>query len=62
MNAPCLGCKERHPACHDSCEKYKVWMCEEKKRKDHVKGACMNEFDMMHLDHIYKAKRRYNLQ
>jgi hypothetical protein len=21
---PCKGCPERHPACHDNCEKYKT--------------------------------------
>ena len=21
---PCKGCTERHPACHDNCEKYKT--------------------------------------
>lgn len=22
-HAPCYGCKERHEACHDTCEKFK---------------------------------------
>lgn len=23
--APCRECKERHPACWDTCERYKAW-------------------------------------
>lgn len=26
MKGPCKDCKDRHPACHDSCEKYKAWL------------------------------------
>ena len=26
MTGPCKGCQERHPACHDHCEKYKAWI------------------------------------
>ena len=29
MNSPCKGCTERHPACHDKCERY-----QEAKRAD----------------------------
>jgi hypothetical protein len=37
--APCRECKERHTACHDSCEKYLSWQEEknsyrEKERRD----------------------------
>lgn len=24
--SPCMGCPNRHPACHDSCETYKGWL------------------------------------
>ena len=24
-NAPCKGCPNRHPACHDSCKAYQDW-------------------------------------
>ena len=24
--SPCMGCTERHLACHDSCPKYKEWL------------------------------------
>ena len=23
--SPCKDCKNRHPACHDSCERYNDW-------------------------------------
>lgn len=25
MNAPCVGCKERHPLCHGKCAIYQTW-------------------------------------
>ncbi len=28
MTGPCKGCQDRHPACHDMCEKYKAWKTE----------------------------------
>ena len=34
----CKDCKDRHPACHDSCERYK----NEKARSDEIVGM-MNE-------------------
>lgn len=24
-DAPCKDCKDRHPACHDTCERYKAF-------------------------------------
>lgn len=29
---PCLGCKDRHSACHDACSTYKTWLNELKER------------------------------
>ena len=29
---PCLGCKDRHSACHDSCDTYKSWIADLKVR------------------------------
>lgn len=25
MTNPCKDCADRHPICHDSCEKYAAW-------------------------------------
>lgn len=25
LNSPCMNCKERKPACHDRCERYKAY-------------------------------------
>lgn len=32
--APCKGCTNRHPACHDGCEKYKEWKVKLEARKE----------------------------
>lgn len=32
--APCKDCPNRHPACHDQCEKYLAWKVELKARND----------------------------
>lgn len=54
--SPCMGCTERHLACHDSCHKYKEWKDffdtdkrkyqadKEKQRqaKEVVRNACNN--------------------
>lgn len=29
-NAPCLGCVDRHLACHDQCSNYQEWQAENK--------------------------------
>ena len=26
MKGPCKDCPDRHPACHDQCEKYRKWL------------------------------------
>lgn len=28
MKAPCKGCPDRYPACHDHCKKYGEWRAE----------------------------------
>ena len=25
MTNPCFHCTDRHPVCHDTCERYKAW-------------------------------------
>lgn len=25
MTNPCFHCADRHPVCHDTCERYKAW-------------------------------------
>ena len=37
MKAPCYGCPDRYPGCHDHCDKYKEWKAkyeEGKKRSE----------------------------
>ena len=41
--APCKGCEERYPACHDTCEKYKTFRAEVDDIK-HIKQI-RNEFE-----------------
>ena len=34
--SPCLGCEDRHTACHGSCEKYKAWKERDQAQKKHL--------------------------
>lgn len=34
---PCLGCKDRHPACHSGCSTYKDWLTGLKARHEKEK-------------------------
>ena len=48
---PCKDCKERHPACHDSCDRYKEWkqrlekVNEERKKYNAKPFVQYNPFD-----------------
>lgn len=33
---PCKDCQKRHETCHGSCEQYKNWDTEQKKRKEEL--------------------------
>ena len=44
----CMGCEDRHPACHDSCERYLKAKEIHEKKKQAIRDA--SDFD------IYKAK------
>lgn len=43
MNAPCKGCPDRYPACHDHCPKYQEYhaQCEERRRQKQLDGEIM---------------------
>lgn len=43
---PCLTCKERHPGCHDACEKYQAAKkyLEDKKAESAAKGVTPSNF------------------
>lgn len=58
-NAPCKDCKDRKPACHDTCETYKSWLSVEHEKKEH-NNSHTNIYDNFHIDNIVKARRRYN--
>lgn len=35
---PCKNCKDRHIACHTTCERYKSWKVEHDKRIEEIKA------------------------
>ena len=37
--APCAGCLERKPACHDICPMYTAWAILQKAEKNHISAA-----------------------
>lgn len=34
---PCRDCPDRHPACHDHCERYTAWRAERAAEADYTK-------------------------
>lgn len=43
MTNPCKDCADRHPICHDSCEKYAAWRkfhLAEKAREKEQNASC----------------------
>jgi hypothetical protein len=34
--SPCMGCTERHTACHGSCERYKEWLERYRAQQKHL--------------------------
>lgn len=60
MSAPCKDCKQRHPACHDKCKSYQDWVSIERQKKEDSQKRSMSEVDIMHINNIYKTKRRNN--
>lgn len=37
MLCPCRKCKDRYPACHSHCDRYKEWRADLDKRKEESK-------------------------
>ena len=35
---PCKGCTDRHPGCHDHCEKHKEWCDQYHAEQEHLKA------------------------
>ena len=55
----CLDCPERHPACHDTCEKYKaakqVW--EAKKQSIKKTRDKYIEYDVFKITNVQRTKK-----
>ena len=60
MSAPCRNCKDRHPACHDKCKTYIEWVTLEHKKKEDVMKHTLSEVDTIHINNIYRERRRHN--
>lgn len=60
MTNPCFHCTDRHPVCHDTCERYQEWRKFYRAEKDHDKQA--NALCMIHKDDFdadtWHGKRR----
>ena len=68
MDAPCRGCPDRYPACHDHCQKYQQWLAEfrvrtaERRKEMHLESSLNQyKFDFrcrMNKRRIYRRKHR----
>ena len=56
MLAPCKGCKDRHEACHNECEKYKEWKTYYSARQEAIKRA--KEADNEYCHEAFKDLKR----
>ena len=51
MTNPCFHCTDRHPVCHDTCERYKAWQefhaaeVADKRRRNDACTIHKNDFD-----------------
>ena len=58
--APCKGCEERHPGCHDSCGKYKAWKAEaQRKSGQYREYKRQRREDFLHSEECLYRKRRF---
>lgn len=55
-----MECDHRHRACHDHCLKYKEWKEVEQSKKESIREHGMSVADEVHIENIYKSKRRAN--
>lgn len=55
----CHDCKDRYPACHDHCEKYKKAKEKYREQTSIIKQAKQRimDIDRFHGDAVYKSKK-----
>lgn len=57
---PCMGCSERHTACHDHCDKYAGWKAELQKQKDNRKEYIRKRReDWLHSEECQSSKEKW---
>lgn len=56
--APCKDCINRYPACHSSCDDYKLWETENKERRKKI--AKLRDEDRRFRDNHYELSRKLN--
>ena len=60
MSCPCKDCPERHPACHDRCERYIEWRDKWRAAKEHLrqmKPAFSTSLKRIWWENIRRGKR-----
>lgn len=60
--SPCRYCEERHPLCHDTCEKYKTYTLEQEERKAIIRKAkkersLIDDYQMRAIERM--SEKRY---
>lgn len=56
--SPCKGCKDRHKACHDSCDRYKEWKAEHDAAMQYVR----EQNATVVCDYVLKARDRERMR
>lgn len=56
----CRGCEDRHPACHDTCERYQKRKAECDEFREYVRKQKASELYLYKIDSISESKARKN--
>jgi hypothetical protein len=59
ISSVCYECQDRHPACHDTCEKYVNAKTEYEERKAKIKTERdkFKEIDVYHLEAVRRTRK-----
>ena len=59
IKSVCYECKDRYPACHDSCEKYSEAKAEFEERKEKIRTERekFKEIDIYHLEAVRRTRK-----
>lgn len=60
IGSACYECQDRHPACHDTCERYIEEKAKHEERRQQIRSARekANAYDLYKYEAILKTKKK----